>query len=180
MDLCIDGYSLRELEPRDAVAIARHADDPDIAAQLRDRFPHPYNVKDAESFIAMVAPGQGELAWAVDHKGEPVGVIGAVPGQDVYRDSWEIGYWLGRRHWGRGVATAAVRVLSLHLFRTRGVVRLWAGVFESNPASARVLEKAGYRREGVHRSHVRKHGRLMDEWVYARLVTDPQEKDPAG
>ena len=179
MDLDIPDYRLRALVPDDAPALTRHADDPEVARNLRDRFPHPYAEADALTFIAMVRAEGGEQAWAVDRGGEAVGVIGAVPGTDVYRGSWEIGYWLGRDHWGRGVATAAVRAVTAHLFAREEARRVWAPVFASNPASARVLEKADFRLEGTHRARVHKRGEILDEWVYARLRDDPETQNPA-
>ena len=166
MDLDREDYTLRDLVPADAPALARHADDPGIAAHLRDRFPHPYRLRDAEAFIAMVRAGLGERAWAIDHGGEAVGVIGAVPGRDVYAGSWELGYWLSRGHWGRGVATAAARAVCAHLFADHRARRIWAGVFAGNTGSARVLEKAGFTREGTARAHVVKNGVVRDEWLY--------------
>lgn len=165
----LEGYELRLLTPDDAPLLARHANDPLVARNLRDRFPHPYEPAHAEEFIAMVLAGDGEQAWAIAHRGEPVGVVGVVPGVDVCAGSWEIGYWLGREHWGGGVATAAVVAVTEHVFRVEGARRIWAGVFSGNPSSVRVLEKAGYILEGVHRAHVIKAGKVRDELIYARL-----------
>lgn len=169
MKIGTDDYSLRTLVPEDAPALARHADDPLISAHMRDRFPHPYEEAHAVAFIEILGAGGGEQAWAIDHLGEAVGVVGVMPGQDVYTGSWEIGYWLGRAHWGRGVATAAVAAVTVHAFEILGARRVWAGVFAGNPASERVLSKAGYELEGVHRSHVLKRGEVRDERIYAVL-----------
>ena len=172
MDLQRNDYTLRELTLADAPSLARHADDPDIASHMRDRFPHPYRQSDAEFFIAMIADGEGEQAWAIDHQGEAVGVVGAFPGTDVYSGSWEIGYWVGRAHWGRGVITSVVQAVCLHLFDQCGARRVWAGIFSGNPASERVLEKAGFTSEGVARAHVVKNGEVRDEIRYGLIPGD--------
>jgi RimJ/RimL family protein N-acetyltransferase len=114
-------------------------------------------------FVASQAP---PLNFAIEEDGQAVGGIGMIPGTDVDRVSAEVGYWLGRAAWGRGLATRAVRSLTAWTFATFDVTRLFATPFSFNPASARVLEKAGWRREGVLRSAVVKEGRVADLLVY--------------
>jgi len=108
-------------------------------------------------------------AFAIATTEEAFGVIGYIPGQDVYRFSAEIGYWIGQEYWGRGIMTDAVAIFSEYLFETFKFNRLYAGIFSSNPASGRVLEKAGFTCEGILRAHVTKNGELLDEHLYARL-----------
>ncbi len=92
---------------------------------------------------------------------------------DVERIGAEVGYWLGRAFWNRGVATAALRLLTAHAFAADPELRrLWAVPFVTNIASARVLEKAGYTREGTLRQSAIKDGRVLDQWMYAILRTD--------
>ena len=87
----------------------------------------------------------------------------------MYRRSAEIGYWLAEPFWGQGIATRAVRALSDWAFASFDLVRIFAAVFETNPASARVLEKAGFALEGRLRQSITKNGRTFDELLYARL-----------
>jgi len=88
----------------------------------------------------------------------------------VQRRSAEIGYFVAEPCWGRGIATEAVRGISAYAFDTiPDLVRIQAAVFEWNPASMRVLEKAGYQREALLRQSVWKDGTLMDSVLYARL-----------
>jgi RimJ/RimL family protein N-acetyltransferase len=98
-----------------------------------------------------------------------LGGIGLDRQGDVYRHSAELGYWLGRQHWGRGVATAAVEAICRYGFETVGLRRIYACVFEPNSASTRVLEKAGFRLEGRHRKAVWKDDELLDELRYGLL-----------
>ena len=83
-----------------------------------------------------------------------------------------VGWRSAREHWGRGIATEAVRVLLEHAFDDLGLERLFAHHFPWNPASGRVLEKAGLRREGVLRGHVQKDGRAVDNVLYGLARAD--------
>ena len=104
--------------------------------------------------------------------------------EDVYRRSAEIGYWLGESFWGRGIVTAAVRTVTRFAFDTFDLVRIFAFVFAWNHASGRVLEKAGYLREGVMRQSVFKEGQMIDAFLYAitrdQLPTQEQSGDDTG
>jgi len=120
------------------------------------------------------------LNFAIEDDGQAVGGIGLIPGTDVDRVSAEVGYWLGRAVWGRGLATRAVRSLTAWTFATFDVTRLFATPFSFNPASARVLEKAGWRREGVLRNAVVKEGRVADLLVYAITREEARELPSGG
>ena len=153
----------------DAASIARCADNPRVAGVLRDLFPSPYALSDAEEFIGKINAGDPRTAFAIATADEAFGVIGFIPGQDVYRFSAEIGYWIGEEYWGRGIMTGAIEIFTAHLFENFRFHRLFAGVFSSNPASARVLEKAGFTREAILRAHVTKNGQILDEHLYSKL-----------
>jgi RimJ/RimL family protein N-acetyltransferase len=151
----------------DAKPIAAHANNPNVARQLRDRFPHPYTVGDARTFIESVADAHPITTFAIDVAGEPVGGIGFSPGTDVERYSAEIGYWLGEQYWGRGITAEAVRLVSDYAFQDCGLLRLYALPFADNGQSMRVLEKAGYQKEAVLRSSSVKFGKPRDQALYA-------------
>ena len=141
-----------------------------ISINLRDRFPYPYTRADAEAFLAAAwAQQPGERFRHRRRASEAIGGIGFHPQADVHRLSAEIGYWLGEPFWGRGIATRAVRALDEWVFATTPLVRLFAHVFDWNPASARVLEKAGYALEGRMRRSVIKDGKITDQLMYGRL-----------
>ena len=165
------GALLRPFAPADAPALARHANDRGIWLNLRDRFPHPYSLADAEAYIAMVssAEGQRDLHLCIEVAGEAAGSISLLFKQDVSRRSAEIGYWLGQAHWGHGVATAAVQALSKYGFAHYDLARLYAVVFSHNVASGRVLEKAGFTLEARLRQAVTKDGQTMDALLYAQV-----------
>ena len=95
-----------------------------------------------------------------------VGGISVTPNDGERRQSAEVGYWLGEPFWGRGIASEALRAITEYAFSTFDVCRLEAGVYGWNPASARVLEKAGYTLEGRARQAVIKDGHLTDRLLY--------------
>ena len=164
--LRIPGALLRPWQEDDAPSLARHADNPRIAACMRDLFPSPYTMDDARRFIALstgTAPG---LFLAIEVQGEAAGGIGIRPLDDVYRGTAEIGYWLAEPFRGRGIVTNAVRALVPLAFERTDIVRIQAGIFSNNAASMRVLERCGFTREAVHRNAITKNGVVMDEVLY--------------
>lgn len=158
---------LRPLVPSDAAALAAHADDRDVWLNLRDRFPHPYTVADAEAYIAAAAGRERQTSFGIVVEGEAAGTVSLVPGEDIARRTAEIGYWLGRRYWGRGVITDAVRAATAYAFAELAMHRVFAVPFVHNAASSRVLEKAGYRLEGRMRRSAVKDGEVLDQWLWA-------------
>lgn len=167
--LCI----LRRWESSDKTSLIRHANNKKVSRNLRDRFPYPYTDADADAFLAAArASNSRDLIYAIIVGGEAVGGIGVHPRKDVERHSAEIGYWLGEDFWGRGIATAAVSKLSHRALQEPDIFRIFAIVFASNPASARVLEKAGFLREGLMSRAVLKAGVLIDAALYA-MTRDP-------
>ncbi|MEO8523060.1 MAG: GNAT family protein [Acidobacteriota bacterium] len=161
--------TVRAWRMADAEALVRHANNANVASHLRDRFPHPYARANAQAFLksALSAPHASNLAIEVD--GEAAGAIGYVIGTDVERYSAEIGYWLGEALWGRGIATEALTLVAGHVFDRTNLLRLFAVPFADNAASIRVLEKAGFVREGLLRSSSVKFGRPRDQALYARI-----------
>lgn len=167
---------IRSLEPRDEEALVQNANDEEVVVHLRDHFPHPYTRVDARRWIEHARTSFPETQFAIACGNELVGGIGLTRQEDVHRRCAELGYWLGRRFWGQGIATRAVCALTEHAFETTDLHRIFACVFDGNPASARVLEKAGYVLEGRLRGSVYKRGRLLDQFVYARLREPPRSE----
>ena len=164
-------FCLRPWRKTDAVSLVCYADDPGIAANLRDVFPSPYTRPDADNFIrdCLEREGRDQLSRTVVIGGQAVGCITVTRGQDVYRRCGELGYWLGRPFWGRGVMTAAVRQICREAFAAFDLVRIQAEVYAPNKASRRVLEKAGFTLEGTLRQSVCKNGEMLDSCIYALL-----------
>ena len=174
------GYAVRSFAVEDAEALARHANDRQVWRNLRDAFPHPYGLDDAHAFIDRVRAAPRETVFCLAAGPEAVGSIGLMPGADVEQNGAELGYWLSRVHWGRGVTTEAVRAVTDHAFGPLGLHRVYAKPYAWNAASARVLEKAGYAFEGRLRAHAFKDGQFVDQLIYGRLATDPISAGPTG
>jgi [ribosomal protein S5]-alanine N-acetyltransferase len=140
---------------------------------LRDLFPHPYGEAEAAAWLSYAAadpPPEGVYAIEVD--GEAAGTVSLRRRDGEERFSAEIGYWLAEPYWGRGIMSEAVRAVAAAALVQPDVYRLFAPVFSWNPASMRVLEKAGFRWEGVLRRSAVKDGVLIDQVMYA-ITRDP-------
>ena len=134
---------------------------------LRDRFPYPYGIEAARTFLGWIARQPSPTVWAIEVDGEASGGIGIELHSDVERVSAEIGYWLGESVWGRGIATEALTAVTAEAFRRFEITRLYALPFADHSASVRVLEKAGYVREGHLRQSAIKDGKIRDQLLYA-------------
>ena len=135
--------TLRAPRPQDVSRIARMANDIDIA-RMTLRMPHPFTATHAEDFVLQVAsqdPAQANT-FVIEHEDHgPVGVIGMFEDKDP---APETGYWIGRDYWGRGYATEALEGALVWASRKWKRRVMLAGHFADNPASGRVLEKAGF------------------------------------
>jgi ribosomal-protein-alanine N-acetyltransferase len=165
-----DRIELRRWAPGDADSLVRLADNRNIWINLKDRFPHPYTRADADRWIAHCANETGApTQFAVDLDGLAIGGIGIEQLGDVHRLTAEIGYWIGEPYWGKRIATAALRQMTRYAFVEFPFERIQAMVFEWNPASRRVLERAGYTLEATISRCIIKDGRLGDAFLYAHL-----------
>ena len=169
MELELRRCRLRDWGPSDAASLARHADNRKIWRNVRDHFPHPYTLADAETWVERAGAEVPPTQLAIEVDGEAAGGIGIFLQRDVERRSAELGYWLGEAHWGKGVMTEAVRGYTALAFETFDLLRIYGVVFEWNPASCRVLEKAGYVLEGRLRKAVVKDGAVLDQFLYAAV-----------
>jgi RimJ/RimL family protein N-acetyltransferase len=167
MEMKLSKSVLRAWKPGDEPSLVRHANNRTIWRNLRDAFPQPYTLADAKRWIEVANPATTITNFAIIVDGAAVGAIGLVLREDVFRRSAEIGYWLGEAFWGRGIVTEAVRAVTDYAFETFDLCRVYAGVFEWNPASMRVLEKAGYEFECRMKKSVTKDGETIDEFIYA-------------
>ena len=170
MELKLARSTLRPWRVGDEASLVENANNRRVWRNL-SRLPHPYTRQDAEAWITRASAHVPVVDFAIVVAGAAVGGIGIELGRDVFLRSAEVGYWLGEPYWGRGIATEALRAVTEYAFGTFDLCRLQAGVFEWNPASMRVLEKAGYTLEARYRKNVTKDGQTIDRLVYA-LVRD--------
>ncbi len=163
---------LRPFRMSDAESLVHYANNPKIAARVRDRFPNPYTLENAQQFLTGVTRRgaySNEFVFAIEVDGKAVGGIGIVRGSDIERVSAELGYWLGEEYWGRGIVTEAIRKFTPWIMERYGLTRLHADCFTDNPASSRVLEKAGFTRESTKRRAAIKLGEIKDMHVYVMV-----------
>ncbi|GBD86157.1 putative ribosomal N-acetyltransferase YdaF [bacterium BMS3Abin03] len=169
MKIVFGEYKIRSFHPTDKEAILKYANNINVSKNLRDSFPYPYTGEDADAWLKLACSQKSEMNFAIANKHELIGGIGLMPQTDVYRYSAEIGYWLAEQFWGRNIASSAVIAMTKYAFNSFNFIRLFANVFEFNPASARVLEKAGYKFEGSMRKAVYKNCRFWDQLMYSIL-----------
>jgi ribosomal-protein-alanine N-acetyltransferase len=154
----------------DLDSLVAHANNRNVWINVRDRFPFPYTRAAGEDWLRSACNQEPETHFAIEVDGAAVGGIGFTLQEDVEFRSAEIGYWLGEKFWGRGITTEAVRAVTDYAIREHKLCRMYALLFEWNPASARVLEKAGYTLEGRLRKSATKAGKTIDQLLYAFIV----------
>jgi [ribosomal protein S5]-alanine N-acetyltransferase len=162
---------LRPFTPADAPRVTELVGAWEIADTTLS-IPHPYEQAMAEAWIGSHAEGyaRGELAsFAVTLRagGALVGTVGL--SLHLQHARAELGYWVGREHWGHGYATEAAAALLRFGFDELRLQRVYAFHLSRNPASGRVMQKIGMRHEGRLRQHVRKWEMLEDLDVYGVL-----------
>jgi RimJ/RimL family protein N-acetyltransferase len=164
-----DSLSLRPLTISDAPGFAIYANNRKVADNLRDAFPKPYNIDDAERFIHSVSGNTKPNVLGIEYKNEIIGSVGIFPGEDIYRFNAEIGYWIAEPFWGLGIATQVVNAMTDYAFSNFSFERLYARPFPFNKASIRVLEKCGYIHEATLKNALVKQGHIYDELIFSKL-----------
>ena len=176
MRLDCGGCGLRPWRAGDETSLVTHANDREVWLNLRDQFPHPYTQTDAAGWIGFASGQARPTSLAIEVESQAVGGVSLRLHEDVERVAAEIGYWLGRAFWNRGLMTAAVRAMTDYGFEQFALTRIYAVPFAANVASQRVLEKAGYVREGVLRRSAIKDGVVTDQVLFAITDRDRNSK----
>jgi [ribosomal protein S5]-alanine N-acetyltransferase len=169
MQVTLERCTIRPWRLGDAESLAKHANNRQVWLGLRDLFPHPYTIDEANAFLRRATTEQPETNFCVDIDGAAVGGIGIRIGQDVHRHVAELGFWLGEDFWGHGIMTEAVPAFTDYCFEKFPLHRIFAEPYANNPASARVLEKAGFVLEGRLRKNAVKEGQVLDSLLYAKI-----------
>ena len=168
-EMTMGDVKIRKPDPADNHIIAELANNKRVWDNLTDIMPHPYSVADANTFINMAITSDINRIFAIEYRGSLAGIIGLHGQTGVFRLTAEIGYWIGEPYWNRGIATRAVRLLTHYGIKHLGLVRIYASVYDFNKASQRVLEKAGYRFEGIAKKAIIKNGVILDDYRYSFL-----------
>ncbi len=163
-------FKLRPFRKGDENSLAKNINNKNVAKTML-RAPFPYTLKDAKKWIRHNLDLVGkkrktEINFALEINGEVAGGIGF---SRIEGHKAEIGYWLAEKHWGKGIMTKALKMITKYGFAKLGLRRIYVYAFSFNKASIRVLEKAGYKYEGLLRKHVKKGGRLIDNVLFAKI-----------
>ena len=163
-------FELREWRLSDVASLAENANNINVWNNVRDYFPYPYSEKDGEQFIEMCLnkpKPATDLAIVVD--GKAVGGIGIVLQNDVERIGAEIGYWIGENYWNKGIMTKVVKEMTEYVFLNFPLHKIYAPIFDFNIASQKVLQKAGFEREGILKQAAIKNDKIIDLHYYSLL-----------
>ncbi|MGI4020613.1 MAG: GNAT family N-acetyltransferase [Janthinobacterium lividum] len=152
------------------VSLLKYADNQKVSLYLENRFPSPYTAADAKFWVdTQIQQTEPITNAALVVADEVVGGIGITLQNDIYCKNARIGYWLGEPFWGKGIMSEALALFTDYIFDLFEITRIYAGVFGSNPASAKVLQKAGYQQEAVFKKALYKNGLYDDELIFAKL-----------
>lgn len=174
MNLAInENFYVSDIRATDKPAYLEHLKEKQIYDQTLT-IPFPYTEADAEwwvNHVDEVTQKQGRsVTWAIRRAdGFLVGGIGFHDFELGKSHRAEVGYWLAKPYWGKGIMTETVKKVSDFGFQEFGLVRITANVFDFNIGSARVLEKVGFQLEGNLRKHYKKDGNIFDGKLYARI-----------
>jgi [ribosomal protein S5]-alanine N-acetyltransferase len=162
--------ALRGLVTGDAPSIALHANDEGVWRNLFDGFPHPYTLADAQAWCDQGhrSPAVGQV-WAITVDDQAIGCCGVRPDSGWLACNAEVGYWIGRAFWRRGIASDALALISnWALDSMPAVMRLYAPIFGWNEGSQAVARRCGYQLEARMPVSALKAGQLIDRVLYAR------------
>jgi RimJ/RimL family protein N-acetyltransferase len=170
MQFEMDEVLIRKWRKYDAPRLAEIANNKYIFDNLRDAIPYPYNERDAEEYISMALDADDKThLFAIEFDKTLVGSIGGFIKEDIYRKSAEIGYYLEKEYWGRGIMTKAIKILTNYLLNNFDLLRLYAEPFERNIGSKRALEKAGFSLEATIKCGAVKNDIVEDYCIYSLL-----------
>ena len=131
--------------------------------------PYPYTLKDAKEWIARNLREAKKkrptiINFVIDINGEVAGSAGF---HKIEEHKAEIGYWLAEKYWGQGMMTEVVKLITKFGFKRLKLKRIYGLVYSFNKASMRVLEKAGYKFEGILKKNSKKANRFIDDYLFA-------------
>ncbi|WGL61121.1 GNAT family protein [Pigmentibacter sp. JX0631] len=164
-------YYLSEVLPHDKPSYLEHFKEKQIYDQTLN-IPFPYTEANADWWINYVTESTLKIGkpihWAIRNSdGKLIGGIGLNDFEIGKSYKTELGYWLAKPFWNKGIMTNAVKAVTDLGLNEYGLIRITAHVFDFNIGSAKVLEKAGYSLEGILRKNYQKDGKIFDGKLYA-------------
>jgi RimJ/RimL family protein N-acetyltransferase len=162
---------LRPVRPSDAKSIYRYARHREISRYTY--VPYPYRLEDSYAFLKSLRrwrkKGTSEVFGMVDKgSNQLLGLIG-MHRIDRVNKRVEIGYWLGKEHWGKGITSEAVRLVVRYAFKELRLQKVVARVWHPNIASAQLLKKCGFKQEGLLRRQTFRNRRWFVELMFGIL-----------
>jgi len=163
---------LTELRESDLVRLADLLNDP-IVYKNTLSIPHPYEMSDATKYFESVSKFESlngyRKDWIIRKDDDLIGGIGLLYNHGFDTHKSEFGYWLASGYRGQGIMTLCIKAFIDFVFLTTKIIRIEAHVFQHNIASCRVLEKAGFQKEGFIHKLAEKDGEYLDAHLYAFL-----------
>ncbi len=163
-------FSLRPYKKEDAKSLAKNINNKKIYENTLN-IPHPYTLKDAQEWIdenlkELKKKNPSKINFVIDINGEAAGEVSF---RKIEEHKAELGYWLAEKYWGKGIMTQAVKLITKFGFEGLGLKRIYVFAFLFNKASQRVLEKTGFKKEGILKNNVIKDGKMMDDYLFAKI-----------
>lgn len=145
-DLETERLILRAWHESDAEALFKYASDPEVGP--RAGWPPHQSVEESREIIKKVFSMESMWAVVLKETGEVIGCVGYLPALNanlpIEKGECEVGYWIARPYWGKGICTEAMRAVIELCFSKKGFSALWGDYFPDNPASGKVMEKCGF------------------------------------
>jgi RimJ/RimL family protein N-acetyltransferase len=163
---------LRKWNNNDLQNLIKHANNAQIASNMRDGFPHPYTIEKGEEWLEIASSNESAHNFAITQDNEAIGGIGLEVGHDIERISAETGYWLGEEYWGQGIVSSALKGILDYGLNNLKLERIYATPFDHNIPSRKVLEKNGFILEGIMRRSVIKQGKIYNKALYSIIRED--------
>lgn len=163
-------FILRKIKKGDEFDIAKNVNDKTICRNTT--IPYPYKLEYAKDWIKKCLTKNKEreiadMVFVIEIDGEACGAIDLRKIEKNHKA--ETGYWLARKHWGKGIISEAIKLVTDFGFKDLKLKRISAKVYSFNPASRRVLEKNGFELEGICKKDVKKGNRFFDDYIFAKV-----------
>lgn len=171
---------LRSLKKADADSLCLAANDRQVFRHISG-VPYPYTLKDAEEYILYVQKrlneqSSYELGITLKGEKEVIGMIGLKNADRDDKFSAEIGFWLGKKYWRQRIGSEAIRLMLDFAFNDINLHKVSAEVMESNEISLRLLEKIGFKKEGLLRESEKRAGKWMNVYYLGLLKKEFKNK----
>jgi len=144
--LITDRLILRAWKDSDAPDLFKYASDPQVGP--RAGWPPHKSVEESLEIIRNVFSGEGTWAIELKETSEVIGCVGyltsACSNLDIASDECEVGYWIARPYWNKGICTEALSAIVDYCFEVKGITVLWGDYFLDNPASGKVMANCGF------------------------------------